>query len=115
MARATVDWLVSTNFFPPTNLPGPVPQPERAMLNVTLNRNDSIETVLPALQLAMHTGDVCRVHNINHLGHIHTAALTLLAMSESLMDSATGQVFHPQPGFRLLGIDENGVTRTLVM
>ncbi|MBK7356961.1 hypothetical protein [Propionivibrio sp.] len=85
------------------------------MLNLTLNTNDSIETVLPTVELAMHTGDVCSIHNINYLGHIHMAALTLLAMSESLLDPVTGQIFHPHPGFRLLGIDENGVTRTLAM
>ena len=85
------------------------------MLNLTLNTNDSIETVLPTVELAMHTGDVCSIHNINYLGHIHMAALTLLAMSESLLDPVTGQIFHPHPGIRLLGIDENGVTRTLAM
>ncbi|MFZ4535777.1 hypothetical protein [Propionivibrio sp.] len=85
------------------------------MLNLTLNRSDSIETVLPTVELAMQTGDVCKIHNINYLGCNHTAALTLLAMSKNLMDLATGQVFHPHPGFRLLGIDDHGVTRTLVM
>ncbi|HRC60469.1 hypothetical protein PROAA_1090048 [Candidatus Propionivibrio aalborgensis] len=85
------------------------------MLNLTLNTNDSIETVLPTVELAMHTGDVCNIHNINYLGHIHMAALTLLAMSENLLDPVTGRIFHPHPGFRLLGIDEHGVTRTLVM
>ena len=85
------------------------------MLNLTLNRTDSIETVLPTVELAMHTGDTCSIHNINYLGQIHMAALTLLAMSENLMDSATGQIFHPQPGFRLLGVDEYGVTKTMVM
>ena len=85
------------------------------MLNLTLNRTDSLETVLPTVELAMHTGDVCNIRNINYLGQIHMAALTLLAMSESLMDSATGQIFHPHPGFRLLGIDDHGVTTTIVM
>ena len=85
------------------------------MLNLTLKRSDSIETVLPTVEQAMRTGDVCRLHNINYLGQIHLAALTLLAMSENLMDSATGQIFHPHPGFCLLGIDDCGVTRTLVM
>lgn len=85
------------------------------MLNVTLNCRDSLEAVLPTVELAMHTGDVCSIHNINYLGHIQMIALTLLAMSESLMDSTTGQIFHPHPGFQLLGIDERGVTRTMVM
>ena len=85
------------------------------MLNVTLNRTDSIETVLPTVELAMHTGDVCRIRNINYLGGIHMAALTLLAMSENLMDSATGQIFRRQPGFCLCGIDDLGVERTIAM
>ena len=83
------------------------------MLNLTLQRNDSIETVLPTVELAMRTGDVCRLHNINYLGQIHLAALTLLAMSQNLMDSATGQIVHRHPGFCLLGIDDCGATRTL--
>lgn len=85
------------------------------MLTMILTCTDSIETILPTVELAMHSGDVCRLHNINYLGRIHTAALTLLAMSESLMDSATGRIVHAQPGFSLLGIDDHGVTRTLVM
>jgi len=83
------------------------------MLNLTLQRNDSIETVLPTVELAMRTGDVCRLHNINYLGRIHLAALTLLATSESLMDPVSGQIVHPHPGYCLLGIDERGVTQTL--
>jgi hypothetical protein len=85
------------------------------MLNLTLCCTDSIATILPTVELAMHNGDVCSIHNINYLGQIQMAALTLLAMSESLLDSATGQVVHPHPGFRLLGIDDHGVTRTLAM
>ena len=85
------------------------------MLNVTLNCSDSIEAVLPTVELVMHTGDVCSIHNINYLGRIQMAALTLLAMSGSLMDSATGQIFQPHPGFQLLGIDDHGVTQTMVM
>ena len=84
------------------------------MLNVILNRNDSIETVLPTVELAMQTGDVCSIRNINYLGHIHLVALALLAMSGSLMDMGTGQIIHARPGFCLLGIDDAGVTRTLV-
>ena len=85
------------------------------MLNLTLKYTDCIETILPTVELAMHTGDVCHIHNINYLGQIHLAALTLLAMSQNLMDSTTGQIVHPHPGFRLLGIDDHGVTRTLAM
>jgi hypothetical protein len=83
------------------------------MLNLTLQRNDSIETVLPTVERAMHSGELCRLHNINYLGHLQLAALILLAMSQNLMDTATGQIFQPHPGFRLVGIDDQGVTRTL--
>lgn len=83
------------------------------MLNLTLNCNDSIETVLPTVELAMNTGDECCIHNINYLGHIHTAALGLLAKSGSLMNSTSGEVVRSKPGFRLLGIDEHGVARAL--
>ena len=67
------------------------------MFNLTLQRNDSIETVLPTVERAMHSGDVCRLYNINYLGHIHLAALTLLAMSQNLMDSkrSTHPPCHP--------------------
>lgn len=84
-----------------------------AMLSLTLNCTDSIETVLPVVELAMHTGDECCIRNINYLGHIHTAALGLLANSGCLMSSASGRIVHSKPGFRLLGIDEYGVTRAL--
>jgi hypothetical protein len=63
----------------------------------------------------MQTGDVCRIRNINYLGQIHLAALSLLAMSERLMDSASGQIIRARPGFRLLGVDDHGVTRTLML
>jgi len=85
------------------------------MLNVTLTCSDSLETVLPAVELAMHTGDECCIHNINHLGRIHTAALGLLARSGCLMNAASGQVIYSKPGFRLLGIDEYGVARALTV
>ena len=84
------------------------------MLNVILNRDDSIETVLPTLELAMQTGEVCRIRNINYLGTIHLAALALLAMSGSLMDTETGRIIHSHPGFCLVGVDDTGVARTLV-
>ena len=85
-----------------------------AMVNLPLKNNYSIDTVLPPVELAMHTGDIGSIQNINCLSNINLAALTLLAKSESLMDPVTGQVFHPHPGFRLQGVDEHGVTRTLV-
>ncbi len=83
------------------------------MLNLTLNCTDSIETVLPVVELAMHTGDECCIRNINHLGHLHTAALGLLARSGSLISPASGQVVRSKPGFRLFAIDDCGVTRAL--
>ena len=55
------------------------------MLNLTLNCSDSIDTVLPVVELAMHTGEECCIRNINHLGQVHTAALALLAKSGCLM------------------------------
>ena len=83
------------------------------MLNLTLQRNDSIATVLPTVERAMRSGELCRLHNINYLGQLQLAALILLAMSQNLMDIATGQIFQPHPGFCLVGIDDQGVTRTL--
>ena len=102
-----------------TNLTQEVQRPNKklgyVMLNVTLNNNDSLETVLPTVELAMQTGDVCSIRNVNILGQVHMAALTLLVMSKNLMDSETGQIIRPHPGFLLLGIDEHGVARTMVM
>jgi hypothetical protein len=85
------------------------------MLNVVLNRTDCIETLLPAVESAMSAGEVCRVHNINFLGPLEVAALTLLVMADNLLDMNTGKICRAQPGFRLLGIDERGLTRTLAM
>lgn len=85
------------------------------MLNVVLNRTDCIETLLPAVESAMSAGEVCRVHNINFLGPLEVAALTLLVRADNLLDMNTGKICRAQPGFRLLGIDERGLTRTLAM
>ena len=81
------------------------------MLNLTLNCSDSIDTVLPVVELAMHTGEECCIRNINHLGQVHTAALALLAKSGCLMNAESGRIVRSKPGFRLLVIDEYGVTR----
>lgn len=83
------------------------------MLNITLNPTDCIETLLPALEAAMETGQVCRLHNINFLGQLEIAALTLLVMAENLIDTSSGKIYHAQPGFRLLGIDQQGIASTL--
>ena len=85
------------------------------MRNLILKCSDTIESILPDLEQAMGSGDVCRIFNINYLGQIHTAALTLLARSESLMDMVSGRIIRRHPGFRLLGVDDQGVTRTLAM
>lgn len=84
-----------------------------AMLNLTLQRSDSIETVLPFVEQAMHAGDECCIRNIDYLGLIHAAALELLAKSGSLMSATSGQVVRSKPGFRLLAIDESGAARAL--
>lgn len=83
------------------------------MLTLILKCTDSIETILPTVQQAMHRGDVCRIDNLDYLGQIHTAALVLLARSERLIDTVSGRIVQRHPGFRLLGVDGHGVTRTL--
>lgn len=83
------------------------------MLNITLNQCDNIETLLPAMESAMETGEVCQIHNINYLGIAELAALKMLAMADSLMDSETGKICRASPGFRLVGIDEYGTARVL--
>ncbi len=83
------------------------------MLNITLNSSDSIETVLPMVEEAMESGDICRINNIDYLGRLGISALTLLTMADSLLDSTTGKVFRPRPGFCLIGVDDTGVARVL--
>ncbi len=83
------------------------------MLNITLNCSDSIETVLPMIEEAMETGEVCRINNIDYLGRLGISALTLLTMADSLLDSTTGKVFRPHPGFCLIAVDDTGVARVL--
>jgi len=83
------------------------------MLNITLNRFDNIDTVLPTVETAMETGDVCQIHNINYLGLAELVALKLLALTDNLLDAATGKTCHAIPGFCLVGIDEYGTARVL--
>ena len=83
------------------------------MLNITLNRLDSIETLLPLVESAMETGDVCQINNVNFLGVSQLAALRLLAMAENLLDAETGKICHATPGFYLVGVDEYGTARVL--
>jgi len=84
------------------------------MVNVTLSRTDCIETLLPTVELAMESGQVCELYNINYLGPLELAALTLLVLAESLRDTGTGKIYRANPGFSLIGIDDQGVSRTLV-
>ena len=83
------------------------------MLNITLNRFDNIATLLPAVESAMETGEVCQIHNINYLGLAELAALKLLTMADKLLDTGTGKICHANPGFYLVGIDEYGTERML--
>ena len=83
------------------------------MLNITLSTHDTIETVLPMVEKAMEAGEICRILNIEYLGQREISALTLLTMAEGLLDSETGKVFHPHPGFALIGVDEKGLACVL--
>ena len=83
------------------------------MFNITLSRSDSIETLLPTVESAMETGEICQIHNINYLGMTELAALTILALADNLLDAGTGKICRATPGFLLVGIDEYGATRVL--
>ena len=83
------------------------------MLNITLNRLDGLASLLPTVESAMEAGDVCQIHNINYLGISELAALKLLTVADSLLDTATGKICHAVPGFCLVGIDEHGTERVL--
>jgi len=83
------------------------------MLNITLSPDDTIETVLPVVEKAMESGEICRINNIYFLGHLEVSALTLLTMAEGLLDSETGRVFRPHPGFALIGVDDKGLACVL--
>lgn len=83
------------------------------MLNITLNRFDSIASLLPTVESAMETGEGCQIHNINYLGLAELVALKMLAMADNLLDTGTGKICHATPGFYLIGIDEDGTSRAL--
>lgn len=83
------------------------------MYNVVLSRSDCIESILPAVEMAMAAGDVCRLQNLADLGQFETVSEKLLAMVEALLETLPCSRVHP--GFRLLCVDERGVTRTLLM
>jgi subfamily B ATP-binding cassette protein HlyB/CyaB len=46
--------------------------------------------------------------------YLGACALTLLTLSDGLIDSETGKVFHTRPGFSLVGVDGNGQSSVLV-
>jgi hypothetical protein len=83
------------------------------MLNITLNYFDNIDTVLPAVETAMETGEVCQIHNINYLSRSELVALKLISLAENLLNTGTGRTCHSNPGFCLVGIDEYGTERVL--
>lgn len=83
------------------------------MLNITLSSSDSIESLLPLVESAMETGEICQIHNINFLGLSELVALKMLAMSENLFDTQTGKTCHASAGFCLVGVDEYGTARVL--
>ncbi len=83
------------------------------MLNVVLSKNDRIEAVLPLVESAMAAGEICRLENMAHLGRFETVTDSLLIMVERLFDG--DRSCRAQPGFRLLGVDGQGITRTLML
>lgn len=83
------------------------------MRKVVFDPGDCIEAILPIIESAMASGDVCRIENVAHLGPFESVADALRAMLEDLMEGTRKCPVHP--GFRLLGIDEHGVTHTLMI
>ena len=83
------------------------------MLNVTLQRSDTIEELLPILEAAMQSGDICRIANIAYLDIFEIAALRLLVGAGHLFDAASGREFYARPGFQLIGIDSVGIEHAL--
>ena len=83
------------------------------MLNITLNSFSGIASLLPTVESAMETGEVCQIHNINYLSRSELVALRFLAMADKLLDTGTGKICHAIPGFYLVGIDEYGTARVL--
>ena len=83
------------------------------MCDILLTRDDCIETVLPRVEEAMESGEICRIRHIDDLGRLGIAALVLLTMANNLMDSTTGRVFRSRPGFCLMAIDDVGRSRIL--
>ena len=83
------------------------------MFNVILSRSDRIESVLPVIEKAMASGQVCRLQNVSCLGPFDRVTQTLVAMVEGLLDGV--RQCQARPGFQLIGVDDHGVTRTLLI
>lgn len=83
------------------------------MFSITLKPTDSIETVLPLVERAMESGEICRINNIDCLGRLGVMALRMLATNDSLLDGVSGKMFHPRPGFCLIGVDDAGLVTVL--
>ncbi len=83
------------------------------MVSISLSCTDCIESVLPTIEAAMEAGDICQLSNIHFFGPLEVAALSLLVMSAGLHDAGTGKTYRANPGFRLIGIDGQGVSRAL--
>jgi hypothetical protein len=83
------------------------------MLNITLNPDDTLETILPVLEKAMESGEICRIRNIDYLGCLGLSALMLLTVADGLLDSETGKVVHPHPGFSLISVNSEGMISVL--
>lgn len=83
------------------------------MIDVVLNDDDCIETVLPIIGKAMENGELCLISNIDRLGRRSLATLVRLTSSAGFLDVRTGKVLRPHPGFSLVGIDGLGSVRSL--
>lgn len=84
------------------------------MVTITLKPTDNLQTLLPTVETAMESGDICRIGNIQYLGPFELAALITLTTATHLWDTDTRKVYNAHPNFRLFGIDHQGVSRCLV-
>ena len=73
----------------------------------------SRKSVLPVIEKAMASGQVCRLQNVSCLGPFDRVTQTLVAMVEGLLDGV--RQCQARPGFQLIGVDDHGVTRTLLI
>ncbi len=83
------------------------------MLTIILERSDRIESVLPAIERAMASGEVCRLQNVACLGSFDRVSQAVVAMVEEVLDGV--RQCRARPGFQLLGVDDRGVTHTLLL